>query len=68
MSECCIVTLGRLRATMSRTLFTTALVLFAPIAVVACYPNVRLYEGSWKEYASLKDLPAERAEKTTTGR
>jgi len=26
---------------------------------VAKYPNVRLYEGSWKEYASLKDLPAE---------
>lgn len=26
---------------------------------VAKYPNVRLYEGSWKEYASLKKLPAE---------
>lgn len=26
---------------------------------VAGYPRVRLYEGSWKEYASLKDLPAE---------
>lgn len=26
---------------------------------VAKYPNVRLYEGSWKEYAALKDLPAE---------
>lgn len=26
---------------------------------VAKYPNVRLYEGSWKEYASLKQLPAE---------
>jgi thiosulfate/3-mercaptopyruvate sulfurtransferase len=25
------------------------------------YPNVRLYEGSWKEYASMKDLPAETA-------
>ncbi len=29
------------------------------LAHVAKYPNVRLYEGSWKEYASLKDLPAE---------
>jgi thiosulfate/3-mercaptopyruvate sulfurtransferase len=29
---------------------------------VAKYPNVRLYEGSWKEYASLKELPAERTE------
>lgn len=26
---------------------------------VAGYPRVRLYEGSWKEYASLKQLPAE---------
>jgi thiosulfate/3-mercaptopyruvate sulfurtransferase len=26
---------------------------------VAGYPNVRLYEGSWKEYASLKEHPAE---------
>jgi thiosulfate/3-mercaptopyruvate sulfurtransferase len=26
---------------------------------VVGYPNVRLYEGSWKEYASLKHLPAE---------
>lgn len=26
---------------------------------VAKYPNVRLYEGSWKEYAARKDLPAE---------
>lgn len=26
---------------------------------VAKYPNVYLYEGSWKEYASLKHLPAE---------
>ncbi|WP_437185127.1 sulfurtransferase [Planctomicrobium sp. SH668] len=30
---------------------------------VAGYPNVRLYEGSWKEYASLKDLPAETEER-----
>jgi thiosulfate/3-mercaptopyruvate sulfurtransferase len=29
---------------------------------VAKYPNVRLYEGSWKEYVSLKDLPAEKSE------
>ncbi len=29
---------------------------------VAKYPNVRLYEGSWKEYVSLKDLPAEKGE------
>lgn len=29
---------------------------------VAKYPNVRLYEGSWKEYVSLKHLPAERQE------
>ncbi|VTR92963.1 thiosulfate sulfurtransferase : Sulfurtransferase OS=Planctomyces limnophilus (strain ATCC 43296 / DSM 3776 / IFAM 1008 / 290) GN=Plim_2817 PE=4 SV=1: Rhodanese: Rhodanese [Gemmata massiliana] len=27
---------------------------------VAKYPNVRLYEGSWKEYASLKQFPAEK--------
>jgi thiosulfate/3-mercaptopyruvate sulfurtransferase len=26
---------------------------------VAKYPNVRLYEGSWKEYASLKQYPAD---------
>ncbi|WP_171475632.1 sulfurtransferase [Frigoriglobus tundricola] len=26
---------------------------------VAKYPNVRLYEGSWKEYVALKHLPAE---------
>jgi thiosulfate/3-mercaptopyruvate sulfurtransferase len=26
---------------------------------VAKYPNVRLYEGSWKEYVSMKKLPAE---------
>lgn len=26
---------------------------------VARYPHVRLYEGSWKEYASLKQYPAE---------
>jgi thiosulfate/3-mercaptopyruvate sulfurtransferase len=31
---------------------------------VAGYPNVRLYEGSWKEYASLKNLPAETAPPT----
>jgi thiosulfate/3-mercaptopyruvate sulfurtransferase len=29
---------------------------------VAKYPNVRLYEGSWKEYVSLKQLPTERTE------
>lgn len=29
---------------------------------VAGFPNVRLYEGSWKEYANLKDLPAETKE------
>ena len=29
---------------------------------VAKYPNVRLYEGSWKEYAALQDLPAETKE------
>ncbi len=29
---------------------------------VAGYPNVRLYEGSWKEYASLSELPAETKE------
>ncbi len=29
---------------------------------VAKYPNVRLYEGSWKEYASLKQHPAELTE------
>jgi thiosulfate/3-mercaptopyruvate sulfurtransferase len=29
---------------------------------VAKYPNVRLYEGSWKEYVSIKDLPAETGE------
>ena len=29
---------------------------------VAKYPNVLLYEGSWKEYASIKDLPAETKE------
>lgn len=26
---------------------------------VAKYPRVRLYEGSWKEYAAMKQLPAE---------
>lgn len=29
---------------------------------VAKYPNVRLYEGSWKEYVSLKAYPAETTE------
>ena len=29
---------------------------------VAKYPNVRLYEGSWKEYVSMKELPAEKTE------
>lgn len=29
---------------------------------VAKYPHVRLYEGSWKEYASLKQHPAETTE------
>lgn len=29
---------------------------------VAKYPNVRLYEGSWKEYVAQKDLPAEKGE------
>ncbi|HEX4609015.1 MAG TPA: rhodanese-like domain-containing protein, partial [Urbifossiella sp.] len=29
---------------------------------VAGYPNVRLYEGSWKEYAWLRQYPAERTE------
>lgn len=29
---------------------------------VAKYPNVRLYEGSWKEYVALKDLPAEKGQ------
>ncbi|MDY3560363.1 rhodanese-like domain-containing protein [Gemmata sp. JC673] len=29
---------------------------------VAKYPNVRLYEGSWKEYAHLKQHPAETKE------
>ncbi len=27
---------------------------------LANYPHVRLYEGSWKEYASMKQYPAER--------
>lgn len=31
---------------------------------VAKYPNVRLYEGSWKEYVSLKQHPAETKENT----
>jgi len=29
---------------------------------VAGYPSVRLYEGSWKEYVSRRELPAETAE------
>ncbi len=29
---------------------------------VAKYPNVRLYEGSWKEYVALKHLPTETKE------
>jgi thiosulfate/3-mercaptopyruvate sulfurtransferase len=29
---------------------------------VAGFPNVRLYEGSWKEYAALKQHPAETKE------
>jgi thiosulfate/3-mercaptopyruvate sulfurtransferase len=29
---------------------------------VAKYPNVRLYEGSWKEYVALKHLPVETKE------
>lgn len=32
------------------------------LAHVAKLPNVRLYEGSWKEYASLKQYPAETKE------
>jgi thiosulfate/3-mercaptopyruvate sulfurtransferase len=32
------------------------------LAHVAGFPNVRLYEGSWKEYASLKQYPAETQE------
>ena len=32
------------------------------LAHVAGYPNVRLYEGSWKEYVSLKKYPAETKE------
>ncbi|AWM37717.1 Putative thiosulfate sulfurtransferase precursor [Gemmata obscuriglobus] len=32
---------------------------------VAKYPNVRLYEGSWKEYAHLKQHPAETKENKT---
>lgn len=31
---------------------------------VAKFPNVRLYEGSWKEYVSLKQHPAETKENT----
>ncbi|HVK14738.1 MAG TPA: rhodanese-like domain-containing protein [Gemmataceae bacterium] len=29
---------------------------------VAKYPNVRLYEGSWKEYVAIKELPAEKGD------
>lgn len=32
---------------------------------VAKFPNVRLYEGSWKEYVSLKQHPAETKENKT---
>lgn len=32
------------------------------LAHVAGFPNVRLYEGSWKQYASLKHLPTETKE------
>jgi len=32
------------------------------LAHVVGFPNVRLYEGSWKEYASLKEYPAETKE------
>lgn len=32
------------------------------LAHIAGYPKVRLYEGSWKEYASLKQFPAETKE------
>jgi thiosulfate/3-mercaptopyruvate sulfurtransferase len=32
------------------------------LAHVAGFPNVRLYEGSWKEYAALKKYPAETKE------
>jgi thiosulfate/3-mercaptopyruvate sulfurtransferase len=32
------------------------------LAHVAGFPNVRLYEGSWKEYAALKNHPAETKE------
>ena len=31
---------------------------------VAGFPNVRLYEGSWKEYAFLRQHPAERADRS----
>ena len=34
---------------------------------VAKYPNVRLYEGSWKEYAALKRHPAETKENKPNG-
>lgn len=32
------------------------------LAHVAGFPKVRLYEGSWKEYASIKEYPAETQE------
>ncbi len=32
------------------------------LAHIAGFPNVRLYEGSWKEYASMKQYPAETEE------
>lgn len=32
------------------------------LAHAAGYPNVRLYEGSWKEYASMKQYPTELTE------
>lgn len=33
---------------------------------VARYPNIRLYEGSWKEYASMPELPTETTVQTVT--
>ncbi|MFM8530394.1 MAG: sulfurtransferase [Ilumatobacteraceae bacterium] len=32
---------------------------------VAGYPDVRLYEGSWKEYASLREHPVERTDRSS---
>jgi len=37
---------------------TTTLLRFTLKRVLG-YPNVRLYEGSWREYVSLMDLPVE---------